>query len=134
MTRYVGIVDQGEDVWGVVLPDFPGCHGGGTTPADAVSNATSALREFVADMIDNNEELPEPTDLGVIMDRQKSGEEPRGPLVYVPLLVEVHHKVKANITVDSQILKSIDQAARDRGLTRSTFLVTTAIERIERGD
>ncbi|TIL61817.1 MAG: DNA-binding protein, partial [Mesorhizobium sp.] len=28
MTRYVGILDGADDVWGVRVPDLPGCHGG----------------------------------------------------------------------------------------------------------
>ena len=32
MPYYVGILDGAKDVWGVRMPDVPGCHGGGATP------------------------------------------------------------------------------------------------------
>lgn len=132
--RYVGIVDGGGDVWGVVIPDFPGCHGGGPSPAQAVEDATRALREFAADMIARGEDLPEATDLGDIMEGQKSGAYDAGATVFVPLLIDRNRVVKANITVDAAYMAAIDQAARERGMTRSKFLVTSALERIARGD
>ena len=49
MTDFVAIVDGNGDVWGARIPDLPGCHGGGATPHDAVSDATSAAREWLAD-------------------------------------------------------------------------------------
>lgn len=48
MAQYVGILDGSAGVWGVRIPDAPGCHGGGKTPADAIADAVSALREFAA--------------------------------------------------------------------------------------
>jgi predicted RNase H-like HicB family nuclease len=44
--NFIGILDGSGVVWGVRVPDVPGCHGGGETPADAVLDAISALREL----------------------------------------------------------------------------------------
>jgi predicted RNase H-like HicB family nuclease len=48
MAQYIGILDGSKDVWGVRIPDVPGCHGGGATPEAAIADAISALREFAA--------------------------------------------------------------------------------------
>ncbi len=37
MTHYVGILDGSGTVWGVRVPDLPGCHGGGETPEAAIA-------------------------------------------------------------------------------------------------
>eukprot|EP01037_Dinobryon_pediforme_P029075 gene29075-32589_t len=38
MVHYVGIIDGSDDVWGVRVPDFPGCHGGGATAEAAIED------------------------------------------------------------------------------------------------
>lgn len=44
MTYYVGILDGSGSVWGVRIPDVPGCHGGGNSAEAAIADAISALR------------------------------------------------------------------------------------------
>jgi predicted RNase H-like HicB family nuclease len=43
MVYFFGILDGQDDVWGVRIPDVPGCFGGGATAEDAVRDAISAL-------------------------------------------------------------------------------------------
>ena len=49
MTAYIGILDGSGDVWGVRVPDVPGCLGGGPTPEAAIADAQSALHELAAE-------------------------------------------------------------------------------------
>lgn len=130
MTMYVGIVDGSGSVWGVVLPDFPGCHGGGLTPAEAVADATRALREFAADMLADGEALPEPRDLGQVQDDIAAGREEAGGTVYIPLIVDKGRAVRANLSLDVGMLEAIDAEAKRRGLTRSAFLASAALDKI----
>jgi len=46
MRYYVAILDGAGDVWGVSIPDLPGCFGGGATPEEAIADATTAAREW----------------------------------------------------------------------------------------
>ena len=39
MTHYVGVLDGSGDVWGVRIPDIPGCVGGGATAEAAIADA-----------------------------------------------------------------------------------------------
>jgi predicted RNase H-like HicB family nuclease len=43
MAYYVGILEGEGDVWSIRIPDLPGCHGGGASPEEAISDATSAV-------------------------------------------------------------------------------------------
>ncbi len=45
--HFAAILDGQDDVWGVRIPDLPGCHGGGTTPDEAIVDATSAARKWI---------------------------------------------------------------------------------------
>lgn len=130
MVKYLAIVDGAKNVWGVTFPDFPGCHGGGTTPAGAVEDATRALRAFAADMIADGEGLPEPMGFDQARDWMKR-ERVAGGLVYVPLVLDKRRSVKANISMDAGLLEAIDEAAKERGLTRSAFLASAALDKIE---
>lgn len=130
MVRYVGIVDGAGDVWGVVIPDFPGCHGGGSNVREAIDDATSALSEVAADMIASGEQLPAPTDLAELLRQRAEDGEPPGGAAYIPLLIDKGRSVKANISLDAGLLEAIDEAAKIRGLTRSSFLASAAREKI----
>ena len=48
MAEYVGVLDGAGDVWGVRIPDIPGCVGGNATPDAALADAIEALRDVVA--------------------------------------------------------------------------------------
>jgi predicted RNase H-like HicB family nuclease len=131
MPRYLGLVDGSKNVWGVRIPDFPGCHGGGSTPADAVTDATRALREFAADMVADGADIPSPRDdWDEIKEEFESRGEPWGATVLIPLLLDQTRVVRANISLDAGLLAAIDEAAEERGLTRSAFLASAAIDKI----
>jgi predicted RNase H-like HicB family nuclease len=130
MTYYVGVVDGDGKVWGVVIPDFPGCHGGGASPQSAVADATRALREFAADLIASGEPLPQSRDLEEIKASLQADGEPAGAIVYIPLLLDRGRVVRANISLDAGLLEQIDEEARRRGVTRSAFLASAALEKI----
>jgi predicted RNase H-like HicB family nuclease len=134
MKHYIGIIDGAKDVWGVRIPDFPGCHGAGATPSEAVTDATFALRVFATDMIDSGEALPEPRSLVDVLDSLKDQGEPGGGAVYVPLLVDKLRSVRANISLDAGLLEQIDAEAKRRGLTRSAFLASAALDKISGAD
>jgi predicted RNase H-like HicB family nuclease len=48
VTHYVGVLDGSAHVWGVRIPDVPGCVGGGAAPEAAISDAASALKDVMA--------------------------------------------------------------------------------------
>lgn len=128
MSYYVAILDGGKKVWGVRFPDFPGCYGGGPSPDAAIADATSALRVFAAMTVADGEPIPRartPDELGPD-ERPGRGES----LVMIPLLLDKGRTAKANVSVDAGILEQIDAEAERRGLTRSAFLISAAMEKI----
>lgn len=58
MSHFVGVLDGSDDVWGVWVPDYPGAHGGGGSPEEAIESVISAMRDL--DAIFREEGLPIP--------------------------------------------------------------------------
>ena len=50
--------------------------------------------------------------------------------VLIPVLIDEGRTVRANLTFDAGLLGAIDEAASERGLTRSAFLASAAREKI----
>lgn len=130
MAFFVGIVDGRDDVWGVRIPDVPGCFGGGATPEDAVHDAISALCE----MADEARDVAPRSMAEIARDPSAEFKPAEGEsLVLLPFLAESGIPAKANISIDKRQLDAIDAAAKARGITRSAFLVSAAIEKIAAG-
>jgi hypothetical protein len=128
MTLYVGVLDGSGDVWGVRIPDSPGCVGGGATAEAAIADAGEVLRDVIAHKRDGGYAPPRPSTLAEIL---ASGEIAEGEsAVIIPLLVDSGRTVRANISLDAALLEAIDAAAKERGLSRSAVLASAAREKI----
>jgi predicted RNase H-like HicB family nuclease len=132
LAQYVGILDGAKDVWGIRIPDMPGCHGGGATPEAALADAISALQEFAAHLVVHSDEVPAPRSVQDIMKDSAAAFDPGSgeSFVMVPLLLDRGRSVKANISLDAGLLEAIDEEAERRGLTRSAFFTSAALDKI----
>ena len=130
MIHYVGVLDGCGDTWGVRIPDLPGCHGGGETPEFAITDATSAVRDWAQHRNAKCAPLPPARPLGQIIRDGELDVEAGEIAVLVPLLLDSGRAVRANLSLDAALLEAIDAAARARGLTRSGFIASAAREKI----
>lgn len=62
MIKYPVVVEVGNSELGAYFPDFAGCVSGGKTVNEALKNACEALKLHIKGMVEDDEELPEPTD------------------------------------------------------------------------
>lgn len=130
MRYYIAVVHKDEgSAYGVQFPDVPGCYSAADNMEDLVSNAVEALSLYAED-----EALPSPRSIDLIKaDPSIASELVDGAfLVAVPLIENDAKVVRANITMESGMLKAIDAAAKARHLTRSAFLALAARREIER--
>ena len=128
--NYVGVLDGAENVWGVRFPDIDGCVGGGDTPEAAIADATAALREVAEYRRSANRKLPPPSSVAQVLARRDvaAGES----IVLIPLLLDAGRTVRANLTLDAGLLEAVDQAAKQRGVSRSAFVADAAREKLLR--
>ncbi|ODT31694.1 MAG: DNA-binding protein [Kaistia sp. SCN 65-12] len=131
MLHYVGILDGSGDVWGVRVPDLPGCHGGGATPEDAIVDATSAVREWAEMYAAKSSPPPAARTVAELLRCGEIDVAEGESAVMIPLVMDSGRSVRANLSLDAGLLAAIDAEAGRRGLTRSAFIASAAREKIE---
>ncbi|MDQ0419076.1 putative RNase H-like HicB family nuclease [Peteryoungia aggregata LMG 23059] len=130
MRYYVALVHKDPDsAYGISFPDLPSVFSAADSDEDLVINAIEALRLWAED-----EELPAASPHQDIVERPDVRDELAAGafLIRVPLIEDDTRTVRANITMEAGTLAAIDQAAKQRGLTRSAFLASCARKEIER--
>jgi predicted RNase H-like HicB family nuclease/uncharacterized protein (DUF1778 family) len=117
--------DRDSD-FGVSFPDFPGCVTAGRTLQEAHRMAAEALALHVAGIIEDGELIPEPSTLDALAD-DPAGKGALAFLVHVE--PETDRTVRINITAREKQIEQIDRLADRAGLTRSAFMVQSALRR-----
>jgi predicted RNase H-like HicB family nuclease len=135
MTRYIAVIDGKEGAYGVTIPDLPGCFSGGDTIEDALRNAIEAIRMWIEAANEDSTPVPHPRKIEEIRNdpnvKELLGE--GGVFASVPVVMESGRPAKANISLDSGLLKALDEAAEARGLTRSAFIASAVQDKIAAG-
>lgn len=130
MTHYVGILDGIGKTYGVRIPDLPGCYGGGKSAEDAIADAVSAAREWLAHSLAKGGMQPKARSLSQIAKAGEIDTASNEVAVMLSVVLDAGRTVRANLTFDAGLLEAIDAEASKRGITRSAFLSSAARERL----
>lgn len=120
--------DKGSD-FGVSFPNFPGCITAGKTLEEAHKMAAEALALHIAGMVEDGDAIPEPSTLDDL------AEDParKGAVAFlVHVEPETERTVRINITAREKQVDEIDKLAHEAGLTRSAYMVQSALHRYPR--
>lgn len=122
-SRYFpAIIDTGPSGFGVTFPDLPGCTSAGDSIDDATRSAEEALALHLRGMMEDGEDIPNPTPLDKIKPDLEVDEVAR-----VLIRAELPCKMaQFNATMDDALLSRVDRAAQHLGMTRSGFLSEAA--------
>ncbi len=129
MANYIAFMRKEPDSdFGVDFPDFPGCVTAGSTLEEARVMAAEALEGHIAVMVESGMAIPEPSPLDAVA-YDPDNRDAVAFLVHVP---DGRAKaVRVNITLPSDLLRAIDEAAESHGFTRSGFLAQAARKELE---
>ena len=121
---YIAYMCKGQDAhYAVKFPDCPGCTTEGRTLDEAWNRAVDALTLHLAKVVEQGGALPRASTL-----EDLAGDPEMQGAVAVLVTAEAPEKtVRVNITARASQLETIDRLARIAGMTRSAFLVQTAI-------
>ncbi len=128
---YPAVAELADDGgYGVFFPDLPGCTSAGSGIQEASTNAVEALSLHIAGMIDDKEQIPEPSAIDAKLP-EWAAEADEAFRFLVP--VEMPGKVvRVNITLDEGLLSRLDAAAAADGASRSGF-ISIAVREVLRG-
>ena len=127
--RYPIAIESGDSkhVFGVVVPDLPGCFSAGDTLDDALTNSREANLLHLEGLLDDGKPFPAATSIEQL--QKKRGYRGWTWAVVDVDVSEVGDKAaRINITLPKRILRAVDAHARKQGETRSGFLARAALE------
>ncbi len=114
--------------YGVSFPDFPGCITAGKTMEEAHRNAVDALTLHIDGMREDGEAIPKPSTLDRL---EKYSARPGAMLLLVDIPMD-EKTVRVNITARQSQIDTIDRLAESAGMTRSAYLVRSAMKEIKK--
>jgi predicted RNase H-like HicB family nuclease len=120
---------DGKSDYGVSFPDFPGCITAGATLEDARRMAVEALSLHIKGMHEDGEPLPDASNL----DDLRNDPSMKGAVAFLVEITESEKTVRFNVTARESQLSEIDSRARAAKLTRSAYLVHSALGKKETG-
>jgi predicted RNase H-like HicB family nuclease len=129
MRHYIAVMHKDADTdYGISFPDFPGAVTAAASIDDAIEMAEEALALHVEGMLEDGEDIPEPSGIDAI---KASADYRDAPLVFVPLRTDAL-AMRVNVTLPAKILRRIDTYVEEAGLTRSGFLADAAQHELAR--
>ena len=113
--------------FGVSFPDFPGCITAGRTLDEAHRMASEALALHIAGLLEDGLAIPPPSPPDLLVKDPAM----KGAVAFlVPVEPERDRTVRINITARQKQVEAIDRRARKLGLTRSAYMVQSALKRL----
>lgn len=119
---YIAVIkkDKSSD-YAVIFPDFPTCITAGKTLDEAQIMAEEALQFHIDGMIEDNDEIPNPSSFDFVKAKYKKAE------IFLVIPVKTPSKAtRINITVDEKFLRKLDKYLESHEESRSAFFVSAA--------
>lgn len=124
MRYFTAIVHKDDDSsYGLTFPDLPGCFAASDTWDGILAAAADALDLWFEDMPD-----VEPASLDDIRKHADVAEALAAgavlmPVPYIPADTAL---ARVNVSLERSLLRAIDETAKARGMTRSSFIASSA--------
>lgn len=124
--------DDGS-VYGVTVPDVPGCHSYGDTIEDAIRNAREAITSHIETLVELGEEVNFTcTSIGELASRKEFADAVWA-LADVDITKLDSRLERINISLPRFVLHKIDSYVEKRHESRSGFMARAALEAMAHG-
>ena len=114
-------------VWGVIVPDMPGCFSAADSGIDeAIENAKEAIELWIEAALDAGEDIPKPSSITELQKKKEF----KG---YIWAIAEIDPALlsddieRVNISLPKRVLARLDAKAKSAGENRSAFIAHMAI-------
>jgi len=126
--RYPIAIEPASDgtVFGVAIPDLPGCFSAGDTLDEALDNAEQAAILWIDAALDAGQVIPKPSPVDAIRNDAAYAGWLFGLVTVDPAQLDDTIE-RVNITLPRRVLHRLDTKAREAGETRSGYIARMAI-------
>ena len=114
-------------MWGVIVPDMPGCFSAADSGIDeAIENAKEAIELWIEAALDAGEDIPKPSSITELQKKKEF----KG---YIWAIAEIDPALlsddieRVNISLPKRVLARLDAKAKSAGENRSAFIAHMAI-------
>jgi predicted RNase H-like HicB family nuclease len=127
--KYPIAIEPGGDktVWGVIVPDLPGCFSAADSGIDeAIENTKEAIELWIESALDAGEDVPKPSSITALQKKKEF----KG---YIWAIAEIDPALlsddieRVNISLPKRVLARLDAKAKLAGENRSAFIAHMAI-------
>lgn len=125
--HYLGVIEHAEQGLGIYFPDFPGCVSGGDTLEDVIAMGTEALQFHVDSMVEDGEQVPEPSSVDLDTERAEVPEARLHSLVAVQAKLPAYPDT-VEVGIDTALVQEIDRFAGNR----RQFIIDAARRELDR--
>ena len=125
------VLEPCADGYGVYVPDLPGCTSAGDTFALAYSNAQEAILGHLNVMVEDGDDLPQPSTNPEAPHDLNPGDLVAMVRVDAAKLESFNKTTPITVTIPLRTKSLLDSAAKRAGLSRSAFLARAAMKLIE---
>ncbi len=116
-------------VYGVVVPDLPGCLSSGRSLEEAFKNAQEAVLGWLESEVNEGNLLPTPSRLDDLPGKEDYAGGIFGFVEIAPSLLAKKSE-RINISLPTRLLHFLDELAESEGETRSGYIAKMIVERI----
>lgn len=122
-------IEQGDSrhIWGVVVPDLPGCFSGSNQGIDqAIDNAKEAIEMWIETTLDMDQAVPQPSLISKLHKRKEY-------IGWIWAMVEIDPALmfdeveRVTISLPKRVLARLDSKAKKYGESRSGLIAHLAL-------
>lgn len=121
--RYPALIESGKDLYWVTFPDIDGVAATGKTIDAAIQDAEAVLRIYIEEMEREGWAVNPPSSMEAL------AMPPGSQMVSIPLIRPSNGRVRVNCVLDEGLVAFIDDEARRRNMTRTSY-ISWAVRRI----
>jgi predicted RNase H-like HicB family nuclease len=122
-----------KSLYGVTVPDLPGCFSSGSTFDEAIDQARQAIELHLQGMVEDGESIPDASEIESLW-RNKNFSGGTWATVSIDTDKLRQPAVRINITFPTNVLGAVDRFAEQHGETRSGLLVKAVTGYIKQAD
>jgi len=129
---YPAILEKTRGGYSVFFPDLPGAVSAGKNYEQAIKNAEESLSLHIYGMLQDEDPLPEPTHMAIIVKQREADELVAliEPDIFAIKARQEDKATRINITLPRTLLEAIDAKAKHLRINRSVFIQKAAQEAI----